>query len=233
MPPTDPGITRDLHVADGDGLRRRRRAGAVTGPARVVLQGERVALNLVQRMSGIATLTARYVAEAAAAPAPASSTRARPRRDCARLSGTRCACGGGHNHRYSLSDAVMAKDNHLAVLTRRAVSVTDALRAVRAQLLAHDALRGRGRPPRPDRAGARRRRRHDHARQLHARRAPRGRRAGRRPGARRGQRQRQPGRPSRAIAETGVDVISVGRAHPQRPVARPRTGRRRRGCGRP
>ncbi len=108
---------------------------SVSGPARSVLQAERVALNLVQRMSGIATLTAEYVA----AVGGAASASGRPVRvvDTRKTTpGLRAlerhavVCGGGHNHRFSLSDAVMAKDNHLALVD----DVTEAIRAAAAAL---------------------------------------------------------------------------------------------------
>jgi nicotinate-nucleotide pyrophosphorylase (carboxylating) len=130
----DRGIRTELRVADGDAFEAGAELAIVSGPARSVLQAERVALNLVQRMSGIATLTAQYVREV-------SHTRARIVDTRKTTPGLRAferhavRSGGGHNHRFSLSDAVMAKDNHLAVLTAQSgLSVTDALLAVRAQL---------------------------------------------------------------------------------------------------
>jgi nicotinate-nucleotide pyrophosphorylase (carboxylating) len=123
-----------LHIADGEAFEKGAVLASVTGPARSVLQAERVALNLVQRMSGIATLTAQYVALAAGTKARIVDTR-KTTPGLRAFERHAVASGGGHNHRYSLSDAVMAKDNHLAVLTAHGgLSVTDALRAVRAQL---------------------------------------------------------------------------------------------------
>jgi nicotinate-nucleotide pyrophosphorylase (carboxylating) len=88
----------------------------------------------VQRMSGIATLTARYVAEAAGTSARIVDTR-KTTPGLRALERHAVRSGGGHNHRYSLSDAVLAKDNHLAVLARYGgTSVTDTLASVRAQL---------------------------------------------------------------------------------------------------
>jgi nicotinate-nucleotide pyrophosphorylase (carboxylating) len=99
-----------------------------------VLQAERVALNFVQRMSGIATLTGAYVAEIAHTSARIVDTR-KTTPGLRAFERHAVRSGGGHNHRFSLSDAVMAKDNHLAVLTAQSgLSVTDALLAVRAQL---------------------------------------------------------------------------------------------------
>lgn len=100
---------------DGEHFRRNDVLARVRGPVRSVLRAERVALNFIQRLSGIATLTAKYVAETSAT--------------CARIVDTRkttpglrlferyaVRCGGGYNHRFSLSDAVLVKDNHLAAL---------------------------------------------------------------------------------------------------------------------
>lgn len=131
---TDPAITVELAVADGDDFEAGDTLATVSGPARSVLQAERVALNLVQRMSGIATLTAQYVREAAHTSARIVDTR-KTTPGLRAFERHAVRSGGGHNHRFSLSDAVMAKDNHLAVLTASSgLSVTDALLAVRAQL---------------------------------------------------------------------------------------------------
>ena len=105
-------------------------------------------------------------------PEPACScwTRARRRPACGRWTSTPCACGGGTNHRAGLHDAVLIKDNHVAV----AGGVPAAVERVR---LRHPGTpgRGRGRHARPAAAGARRRRRRDPARQHAARRSCAGR----------------------------------------------------------
>lgn len=105
----------------------------VDGSARAVLRGERIALNLVQRMSGIATLTARYVEAVAGTGARIVDTR-KTTPGLRVLERQAVRDGGGHNHRFSLSDAVMAKDNHLAVLAASGVPVGDAIRAARARI---------------------------------------------------------------------------------------------------
>lgn len=131
---TDPAIAVELHVADGAVFAAGDALATVTGPARSVLQAERVALNFVQRMSGIATQTAAFVAEAAHTSARIVDTR-KTTPGLRAFERHAVRAGGGHNHRYSLSDAVMAKDNHLAVLTAQTgLSVTDALLRVREQL---------------------------------------------------------------------------------------------------
>lgn len=80
-----------------------------------MLRGERVALNLVQRMSGIATLTARYVAAVEGTRARIVDTR-KTTPGLRALERHAVLSGGGYNHRFSLSDAILAKDNHLAIL---------------------------------------------------------------------------------------------------------------------
>ena len=105
----------------------------VHGPARGILTAERVALNLVQRMSGIAALTARYVAETTGTRARIVDTR-KTTPGLRSLERQAVRDGGGRNHRRSLSDAVMAKDNHLAVLTAGGHDLASALRAVRERM---------------------------------------------------------------------------------------------------
>ena len=105
----------------------------VHGPARGILTAERVALNLVQRMSGIAALTARYVAETTGTRARIVDTR-KTTPGLRSLERQAVRDGGGRNHRCSLSDAVMAKDNHLAVLTAGGHDLASALRAARERM---------------------------------------------------------------------------------------------------
>jgi nicotinate-nucleotide pyrophosphorylase (carboxylating) len=131
---TDPAIRVAVQVDDGERFAAGDALATVTGPARSVLQAERVALNFVQRMSGIATLTAAFVAEVAHTSARIVDTR-KTTPGLRAFERHAVRAGGGHNHRYSLSDAVMAKDNHLAVLTAQSgLTVTEALLRVREQL---------------------------------------------------------------------------------------------------
>lgn len=87
----------------------------VAGPARAILSGERVALNFVQRLSGIATLTARYAAAIEGTRARILDTR-KTTPGWRRFEKYAVACGGGTNHRLGLFDMVLIKDNHLATL---------------------------------------------------------------------------------------------------------------------
>ena len=130
---TDPRIEVDLLRRDGDAFGAGDVLARVTGPARGVLTAERIGLNFAQRMSGIATLTAAYVAAVAHTTARIVDTR-KTTPGLRRFERHAVRSGGDRNHRFSLSDAVMAKDNHLAVLTARHGSVTEALRAARAAL---------------------------------------------------------------------------------------------------
>jgi len=109
----------------------------ISGTARSVLRAERIALNLSQRMTGIATLTAQYVALTAGTKARIVDTR-KTTPGLRMLERQAVRDGGGHNHRFSLSDAVLAKDNHLAVLAAAGIPIGDAIRAAR-QRLGHTA----------------------------------------------------------------------------------------------
>lgn len=131
---TDAAITTDFQVTDGRAFASGAVLATIQGPARGIFQAERVALNFAQRLSGITTLTARYVDET-------KGTRARIVDTRKTTPGLRLferyavRCGGGHNHRFSLSDAVMAKDNHLAVLALSgSLTLTASLLAARAAL---------------------------------------------------------------------------------------------------
>jgi nicotinate-nucleotide pyrophosphorylase (carboxylating) len=112
----DPDTQVELLVADGDAFAAGTKLARVTGRARSVLLAERVGLNLAQRMSAIATKTAEFVALAAGTKARITDTR-KTTPGLRVLERYAVRCGGGANHRYSLSDAVLAKDNHLAVMT--------------------------------------------------------------------------------------------------------------------
>jgi nicotinate-nucleotide pyrophosphorylase (carboxylating) len=131
---TDPNTCTELLKEDGEKFAKGDVLATVSGAARSVLQAERVALNFVQRLSGIATLTARFVAATAGSMARIVDTR-KTTPGLRLFERYAVRCGGGHNHRFSLSDAVLAKDNHLAVLTQNGSrDLTEALREARASL---------------------------------------------------------------------------------------------------
>ena len=129
----DSDVSVDIRIEDGERFEAGDVLAIITGPARAVLRGERVALNLVQRMSGIATLTAHYVAQVAGTSARVVDTR-KTTPGLRALERHAVRNGGGFNHRFSLSDAVLAKDNHLAVLTAGGLSVTDVITQARAAM---------------------------------------------------------------------------------------------------
>lgn len=129
----DPTLAVQLAVRDGERFAADATLARVDGDARAVLRAERVALNLVQRMSAIATQTARYVEAVAGTRARVVDTR-KTIPGLRILDRQAVRDGGGHNHRFSLSDAVLAKDNHLAVLAAAGVPIGDAIRAARERL---------------------------------------------------------------------------------------------------
>lgn len=130
---TGPDTAVRFLVHDGQAFDTGAVLAEIRGPARAVLTAERVALNLAQRLSGIATLTAAFAARAAGTAARITDTR-KTTPGLRILERYAVRCGGGWNHRFSLSDAVMAKDNHLALLAAGGLDVAEALRAARARL---------------------------------------------------------------------------------------------------
>jgi nicotinate-nucleotide pyrophosphorylase (carboxylating) len=127
------GAETSVPAADGSRFEAGDVLARVAGPARAVLRAERVALNLVQRMSGIATETARYVEAVAGTGAVIVDTR-KTTPGLRALERQAVRDGGGRNHRFSLSDAVLAKDNHLAVLAAAGIPVAEAIRRARERI---------------------------------------------------------------------------------------------------
>lgn len=110
----DPSLTFTVHLADGSAVLAGGIAATVQGSARSILTAERVALNIVCRMSGIATATARLVALTAGTKARIAATR-KTTPGLRALEKHAVRAGGGTPHRYGLDDAVLIKDNHIAV----------------------------------------------------------------------------------------------------------------------
>jgi nicotinate-nucleotide pyrophosphorylase (carboxylating) len=121
-----PDIELRQSVADGDGVRRGDRLLTAVGPGRGLLTAERTALNLLCHLSGIATLTSRWVAAVADSKAQVRDTR-KTTPLLRSLEKYAVRCGGGVNHRLGLSDAALVKDNHVAA----AGGVVEAYRQVR------------------------------------------------------------------------------------------------------
>lgn len=111
----DPAVQFERPARDGDPLPAGATALIIRGNARALLTAERVALNFVQRLSGIATLTARYVKEISGTGARVLDTR-KTTPGLRALEKFAVRCGGGQNHRFGLHDMVLIKDNHLAAL---------------------------------------------------------------------------------------------------------------------
>jgi nicotinate-nucleotide pyrophosphorylase (carboxylating) len=122
----DPGIACTFEVKDGSPVDAGKNIGSVSGSARGILKGERVALNFLQRMSGIATLTAEYVKKVQGTRAKILDTRKTAPGERV-LDKMAVLLGGGHNHRMGLWDMALIKDNHIDA----AGSVRGALEKVR------------------------------------------------------------------------------------------------------
>jgi nicotinate-nucleotide pyrophosphorylase (carboxylating) len=123
----DPGTAVTVVAADGTALATGGQVLEVTGAAAALLRAERTALNFLQRLSGIATVTERYVRAAAGTGARIADTR-KTYPGARALEKLAVRAGGGSNHRFDLGGGVLIKDNHLAV----AGSVGEAIRRARA-----------------------------------------------------------------------------------------------------
>ena len=114
IPPSEKEIKIERLARDGQRIKAGTNLMKISGPARVILSAERVALNFVQRLSGIATLTARFVDAIKGADAQILDTR-KTTPGWRRFEKYAVSCVGGKNHRFGLFDLVLIKDNHLAV----------------------------------------------------------------------------------------------------------------------
>lgn len=123
----DPAITVAIHLPDGSRVDRGSVIGTIEGPARGLLTAERVALNFLGHLSGVATGTATIADAIAHTKAQVCDTR-KTIPGLRALQKHAVRAGGGANHRFGLDDAVLIKDNHVAV----AGGVANAVRAVRA-----------------------------------------------------------------------------------------------------
>lgn len=117
----------DLHCKDGDEVKKGELMATVTGDIRVLLSGERVALNYLQRMSGIATYTRQVAKLLEGSNVTLLDTR-KTTPNCRVFEKYAVRVGGGCNHRYNLSDGVLLKDNHIGA----AGSVTKAVQMAKA-----------------------------------------------------------------------------------------------------
>ena len=126
----NPSIVVESFVADGETFNAHQLLVQISGDAQAVLRGERIALNFSQRMCGIATLTAQYVAAVAGTKAKILDTR-KTTPNLRLFERAAVRAGGGQNHRFSLSDAVLIKDNHLSVLAQEKKDITAELLQLR------------------------------------------------------------------------------------------------------
>ncbi len=123
----DPGATFEVRWGDGAHCQPGETIALVRGRARALLTAERTALNILQRLSGIATLTAAHVATAGGRITVLDTRKTTPLWRALEKYAVRC--GGGTNHRFGLDDAVLIKDNHKRLAGGIAPAVTRALAA--------------------------------------------------------------------------------------------------------
>ena len=122
-------IKREFHFKDGDKIKKGDKIADISGPAKYLLMGERVALNYIQRMSGIATETSKYQNAIGNLPAKIVDTR-KTTPNFRAFEKYAVKTGGGALHRFNLSDCAMIKDNHI----RLAGTITNAVEKLRKNL---------------------------------------------------------------------------------------------------
>ncbi len=130
----DGRVVVEPRLADGDRVARGDTLATLTGPAAAILTGERIALNLLQYLGGIATQTARYVAAVAGTGCVVLDTR-KTLPGYRELAKYAVRCGGGQNHRLGLYDRYMLKDNHWAARRARLAELVAEARRRRPDLL--------------------------------------------------------------------------------------------------
>ncbi|HEX3315354.1 MAG TPA: carboxylating nicotinate-nucleotide diphosphorylase [Gemmataceae bacterium] len=135
----DPSIRFERLRDDGISLAKGEHAARASGLLQSLLLGERTALNFVQRMSGVATMTRHFVDAIAGTQAMIVDTR-KTTPGFRRLEKYAVRCGGGHNHRVGLFDMILIKDNHLVALriADPAAAVAEAIRRARVYRESHD-----------------------------------------------------------------------------------------------
>ena len=121
----DEDITVDCRVNDGDTVKADDILAIISGQTKNILRGERLALNILQRMSGIATQTAKFAAAVVDLPVRITDTR-KTTPGMRMLEKYAVRIGGAHNHRFNLSDGVLIKDNHIAACGSIATAVARA-----------------------------------------------------------------------------------------------------------
>lgn len=129
----DEGVEVEATAGDGDAVAAGDTVLRLEGPARAILRAERTALNFLQRMSGTATLTARFVAAVEGTGVRIVDTR-KTTPGLRSLEKYAVRCGGGRNHRSSLGDGFLLKDNHRAILAHWNRDLASAVREARSVL---------------------------------------------------------------------------------------------------
>jgi nicotinate-nucleotide pyrophosphorylase (carboxylating) len=120
----DPLLEVEILIKDGTAIKPGDIAGDISGSVISILKAERTALNFLQRLSGIASLTAQYVAETSETGAQIYDTR-KTTPGLRRLEKYAVRTGGGQNHRLHLGDAMLIKDNHISALRATGMNIKD------------------------------------------------------------------------------------------------------------
>ncbi len=142
----NPHFQIESTASDGEEVKAGRVFARVAGEAQMLLTAERTALNFLQRLSGIATVTRQYVNAIAGTQAKIVDTR-KTTPGLRMLEKYAVTCGGGHNHRLGLDDGVLIKDNHIALAgsvteaVRRAREAAGHLHKIEVEVATHDQLR--------------------------------------------------------------------------------------------
>jgi nicotinate-nucleotide pyrophosphorylase (carboxylating) len=127
----DPSLSVTLDLADGACVQPGDVAARIRGKSRSILAAERTALNFVCHLSGVATLTARCLAEVAGSGAVITDTR-KTMPGLRLLEKAAVAAGGGRNHRFDLADGILIEDNHLALAAKSGLGLAGAIARARA-----------------------------------------------------------------------------------------------------
>jgi len=130
----DPSLRVEWHIADGARVKLGDKVATVSGKIVSILKAERVVLNFLQRLSGVASETARYVAKTRGLAAKVTDTR-KTTPGIRILEKYAVRIGGGHNHRFHLGDGILIKDNHLAALRALSWSLKDVVAEVKGRAL--------------------------------------------------------------------------------------------------
>jgi nicotinate-nucleotide pyrophosphorylase (carboxylating) len=126
----DPGLTMTPYFRDGQRIKANQTILTVRGPAQALLAAERISLNFLQHLSGIATLTAKFCEAIRGFPTKILDTR-KTTPGLRHLQKWAVRLGGGHNHRFSLGDGILIKDNHLSLLSSKKIGIPQACRLAR------------------------------------------------------------------------------------------------------